>query len=267
MPRVSCSEMLATTFLFFVLYPGSVAVQPQTTGRATDSPRIVSFKREAEKAIGKYIHITYVDELGPSAGNSRCVDNPVEIKIDRNFGPKTRELLIAHELGHVMLCSRHIEIRITYDPAIPIPSKMKPLSDDLVSQINSCFLDPLANAEAEKRGFAVRHLEKLTMDYLKTIDESDLRQSIETYGEYARDFTVLSIYCFELRANKRIPEGEAFISKEPDVVRELESLRRNLGTPSCDDKYSCYFISKKLRDQFNWKIFLQMENPITGLRE
>jgi hypothetical protein len=232
---------------------------------SSKNPSLSSFQKEAEKAIGKPIKVVYYQNAGPEGGQTDCASNPVEIKIRTGFTSELQDLLLAHELGHVIVCSRNIEIVIYTIPTAP--PLAKPILVGLSSLIMSCYIDPLANSEAEKRGFNLDKLADSRIKYMGLQSKRGLRAMVNDQGEFSRDFAALSLYCMGILDKKTSPEMEAAFADELPVLHKLESLKTNMGTPSCTNLLDCYYWTKKLRDQFSWSEYLRMKNPSTEKME
>jgi hypothetical protein len=225
---------------------------------ATNNPRLVSFHRDAEKAIGKHIDVIYAADV--QGGQTECNLNPVRIKIGTDLTQEIQELALAHELGHVIVCSRKIGTD-TYTLA-SAPAQLKPILGNLGSFVSSCYIDPLAHAEGEIRGFRFDKLEAYIVDHMKhaTVPQS-------TSWAINRDFKVLAIYCVEVRQKRSLPDLENTLVNEPDVLNKLQSVKSKMGFPACDDGTTCYYLTKRLRDQFTWANYVLMKNPTTGEME
>ncbi len=134
--------------LQFLLLVAVATISAQTS--------IESFQREAEKALGRPISISETNELGVNNGETYCDLNPVLIKIRSELDANLRQQALAHELGHALICGRGI-LSVTKS----IPSTDGALSivvTGISSAIGSCYIDPLADAEAKKRGFSPAQL-------------------------------------------------------------------------------------------------------------
>jgi hypothetical protein len=232
---------------------------------SNDNPSLSSFKSEAERAIGKHIEVKYYQNAGPEGGETNCVLDPVEIKIRTGFAPELQDLLLAHELGHVIVCSRGIGVVIYTIPTAP--PMLKPILVGLSSLLMSCYVDPLANAEAEKRGFHLDKLAESRISYMNRQGKENLKAAVNAQGEFTQDFAALSLYCVELLDNKTHVEMEAAFADEVSVLRRLDSLKKKMGTPRCTKPSDCYYWTKRLRDQFSWAVYLRMKNPVTEKME
>lgn len=90
---------------------------------SSDSSSLSAFKREAERVIGKPIEVKYFQNAGPEGGKSNCLAIPVEIRIRTGPTPGLQVLILAHELGHVIVCSRGIGPVIYTIPQAPLRAK------------------------------------------------------------------------------------------------------------------------------------------------
>lgn len=236
----------------------SVSV-PQQIGSAD---RLYTFKRDAEKAIKKTVKIVSDKNIVLYGGLTDCDSDPVLIRIGTNYKPEVRELLLAHELGHVILCGRKMFRMAPLSPSSPTLAQA--ILTGLSAEIGSCYVDPLADAEAEKHGFKVRELDALSVEYMTHYPKSEIKSSLDKFSYYARDYSALSIYCMEVRAGRPLPELERFFAEQPEILERLTNLRNRMGTPTCHDEWSCYAISRQLRDEFYWAKYVLMTNPTTG---
>jgi hypothetical protein len=139
----------------------------------------------------------------------------------------------------------------------------KPILDGLSGLLMSCYTDPLANAEAAKRGFDIDKLAEPRISYMKMQSKRDLKAVVNNQGEFTQDFAALSFFCMVILEKKPLPEMEAAFADELPVLRQLDSLKTRIGTPRCSNSSDCYYWTKRLRDQFSWVEYLWMKNPIT----
>jgi len=133
---------------------------------------------------------------------------------------------------------------------------------------NLGYIDPLADAEAEKRGFNPAQVEDELLRKSTSHSKEEIHEYLKKYGDLAADFTALVIYCTDLRPHSfQISEMEGTVSDEPTVMIKLEALRRDLGKPKCFDSSSCFVLTKRLRDGLALQKFVIIKNPATGLFE
>src|SRR5436309_4963265 len=129
-------------------------IVPQQAGRAA---RLYAFKCQAEHAIKKAVKIVNDKSMGLYGGSTDCDSDPVLIRIGTNHNPEVQELLLAHELGHVIVCSHNMFRMAALSPSSPVP--LKGILTALGVEIGNCYVEPLADAEAERLGFKVRKLD------------------------------------------------------------------------------------------------------------
>jgi hypothetical protein len=229
-------------------------------------PSIAAFKRDAEKAIGKPIKVVDANLVVGEGGETNCEQNPVLIKIGSNNSPEFKQLVLAHELGHVMVCSRGfkpwVKIRISTTPPI-----IRPIMPVLGGILSSCYIEPLANAEAEKRGFNMNELDAMAARDTKIETKSEVHNRVNELAVFTQDLAALGVYCMEVRSKKALPEVERRYANEQVVLVKLESLKTRIGTPTCSDVATCYYWTKKLRDEFSWANYVKMQNPTTDVME
>jgi len=238
-------QWLAVLFLIGVSLPSPNEVD-----------RLLAFRREAEKTIGKRTRIEY-NVRGIEGGQTRCELNPVEIKIGPGVTKEIQDSILAHEFGHVILCSRDITVSMYRDP--DTPKELLPIMLVLGTILANCYIDPLADREAELRGF---NFDKRDAFWNEMQSKWMSEESPNIYG---RDYVALSIYCAEIREKKPLPILEEIIPRAE--MDKLRSLKQELGMPTCKDKISCYILTKKLRDQFIWAKLLPITNPETHKKE
>ncbi len=113
---------------------------------------IDSFKAEAEASLNARIEITDSITSGGDMGETYCQYRPVAIRLEAGLSAQLREAVLSHELGHAILCARGVYILDT----LTADAKQNPnagLLGAFTGAMASCYVDPLADAEAEKRGF------------------------------------------------------------------------------------------------------------------
>jgi hypothetical protein len=225
---------------------------------STENPNpngsLVTFQKEAERAIGKRVRIER-NVSGVPGGQTICESNPVEIRIGPEFGREIQDLILAHELGHVILCSRNVRVQVT---VLNVPANLRPVLDSIGTVVGNCYIDPLADQEAEHRGFQFDAI------YAVTDQQNSSWMWQPPPNDYGRDYVALTIYCAELRRHTSLPVEKIIPRSEMDV---LQSLKQGLGMPTCKDDLSCYILTKKLRDQFLWSKWLPMINPRNHKKE
>jgi hypothetical protein len=226
--------------------------------------RLDSFKREAEKALGRSVKIIEtVEGLGIANGATYCELDPVLINIRPGLAEELRIEVEAHELGHALLCGRGIKFEI--GPAKQIGG-VPPILDSLGAAIGSCYIDPLADAEAAQRGFVPSKTVDDIFRKTKTHTKEEIHNSILNNGELAADLTTINIYCIELRPHSfSIEELEKVFEDEPSVLMKLGALKRRLDMPKCSDAASCFYLTIRLRDEFWLGKLILIQNPRTGL--
>lgn len=238
-----------------VLVIVSSAVRPHTS--------LDSFKREAESALGVPIQIIESSKTGGALGETFCAKDSVLIVIERGLAEDLRDPVIAHELGHALLCARGIRTvaKLTDQGTL---HGSEGLLTGFEAIIASCYIDPLADAEAQRRGF----------DVAKTVDEfahrirghtaQDFSDSIKEFGNLWIRYFAAGIYCAGLRPHTfQMKVLEQFLASEPSIVIQLDEYRRVLGAPKCNDKLTCFRLTKRLRDEAKVGTYIRIENPVT----
>jgi hypothetical protein len=221
-----------------------------------------SFQRDAEKALGRTITITETDDVGSNNGETYCDRDPVLIRVRPGLVEDLRQQVLAHELGHAILCGRGIfSVTVSTDG----PSS---IAGSIGARVGSCYIDPLADAEAEKRGFKPAQTVDEILRKSLSHSKKEFRDFLENYKELAVDSITLAIYCTDLRPHSfQISEMEASVSGESDVMTKLQALRRDFGKPKCFDGSSCFVLTKRLRDELALQKLVVVKNPTTGLFE
>ena len=232
---------------------------------ASAQTSLESFQREAEKVLGRPISINESNELvGAALGQTHCDQNPLLIKIRSGLDAKLRQQVLAHELGHALLCGRGIVSVVTN----PIQSTDAAFSivRGVSAAIGSCYIDPLADAEAEKRGFNPAQLLDELLRKSTSHSKEEFQKFLKEY--FGADSVALAIYCADLRPHSfQISKMEAPVSDEPTVMMRLLALRRDLGKPKCFDSSSCFVLTKRLRDVLSLQTLVIVQNPTTGVFE
>ena len=226
-----------------------------------------SFQLDAEKALGKRIVITESDKTGIANGQTFCDQDPIAIVLRSGLLPDLKDQVLAHELGHAILCSRGIAI-FSYSTEEVGAKGLSEIVGLLGSTIGSCYIDPLADAEAERRGFrpetAVDALLKKTASHTK----DEIHEAIARYGELSSALPAIAVYCSELRPhNFSMQEVEKVFADEPSVMSKLQALRKDIGRVRCDDSMSCYALTRRLRDECALGKYLRLSNPSSRVLE
>ena len=234
--------MLKSTLLGLVFLVIASALE---AGQAT----IDSFKAEVEASLNAQIEITESIAPGGDMGETYCQVRPVAIRLEANLPAELREAVLSHELGHAILCARGIYIL----DALTDDAKRNPHADLLgafTGAMASCYIDPLADAEAEKRGFRPN----LTVDEIARRTEMHTRHQIsdavKAGGELQVRFIAMALYCTELRPHSfRMQDLEQHLVVEPMIIETFHKYQRDLGSPTCSDWTSCFALTKRLRDE------------------
>jgi hypothetical protein len=226
---------------------------------------LTSFQREAESALKRSIVITELEDISPNLGLTYCDLNPVVIKITKGIAADLREQVLSHELGHALLCGRNI-LSVTRSKQRP-PFKGTGLVANIGAVIGSCYIDPLADEEAEKRGFKPSQINDELYRNGKTHTKEDFRASVTRFGEFAADFTALAVYCSQLRPHSvQVADAEQPYAAEPTILSKLKVLRQ-LGEPKCHDSISCHDLTERLRAALKLEDYVEIQNPATSLYE
>ena len=224
-----------------------------------------SFQREAERALRRPIRIVEASEMGPDLGETFCDQNPVLIKIRSGLSAKLSQAVTAHELGHALICGRGILNTTNSIPPFEGPLSIVP---GVGSEIGSCYIDPLADAEAEKRGFNTSEIKDEFFRRSTSHSRTEVEEFLTKYGELAADFAALAIYCAGLRPHSfELSKLEAQVADKPLVLMKLMALKNHLGSPRCLDSDSCFVLTKHLRDELALQKFVTIKNPSRGVFE
>jgi hypothetical protein len=213
---------------------------------------IDDFKVEAEAALGASITI-HVADTGIDLGQTFCDKSHAEIAIAAGLSEPLRTAVLSHELGHVILCARGISgmTRSSTDGILSAVS----------SAIGSCYMDPLADSEAVKRGFNPTLASEYLAQRVEAHTDEEISSAIARNGNLQVVLIAVSTYCYELRPQTRNIEGrfKAF----PDVLAKISAYHKDLGEPVCGDEASCLALMKKLRDELNLRGQVWIQNPAT----
>lgn len=227
------------------------------------NPTLESFQKEAENALGKKIEITESADTGAANGQTYCDATPVRIIIKRGLESSLRKQVLAHEIGHALLCSRGIVVYSASTTTARIEN-VEALANALGSNIGSCFIDPLANSEAKKRGLRTEKTTQARLDKLQSHTKEEIHRAVNS-GQLGLAFAVSALYCTEILPHS-FPNSqlEKPFGSEPPVIAELRALERNLRAPVCRDDVSCFDLAIRLRDALAVKNFVLLKNPRTG---
>jgi hypothetical protein len=224
-----------------------------------------SFQREAEQALRRPISIIEASEMGANLGETFCDQNPVLIRIRSGIDTKLSQAVLAHELGHALLCGRGILSSTNSIPPFDGPLSIVP---SLGATIGSCYIDPLADAEAEKRGFKTSEVADAFFRRSTSHSRTEIEEFLTKYGELAADFAALAIYCVALRPHSfELSKLEAQVADKPTVLMKLMALKNHLGNQRCVDSGSCFVLTKHLRDELALQKLVTIKNPATGIFE
>lgn len=243
-----------------ILLLGSIVPARAETG-------LESFQHEAEKALGRPIKIVDSNETGIDLGQTYCDKNPVLIKLRAGLDPEFRDQVLAHELGHALLCSRGIVVfSVTTDTARA--RGVSEIASNLGSQISSCYIDPLADAEATQRGFKTDKMADEILRKSQTYTKEQIHEAVNRNGDLSAALPAVVTYCTDLLPHSfPISEMEKIVAGEPSVMTKLQALRRDLGKPQCSDSVSCFELAKRLRDELGLREFVVLINTRTMLFE
>lgn len=231
------------------------------------NPKLDSFKHEAETALRGRIEIVESEDIGISNGQTYCDRSPIRIVIRAGLAPDLKEQVLAHEIGHALLCSRGIVI-FSYSSDAAKAEGVEGISAALGSAIASCFIDPLADAEASKRGLKTEMTTEALLQKARSHTKEEIHQGVSRFGELSSSLPAIAIYCSDLLPHSfPISDMERVFAGEPSVISRLQELRRVLGKPKCRDAPSCFILAKKLRDEFELRRFVLLRNPKTGTLE
>jgi hypothetical protein len=221
-----------------------------------------SFKADAERALGIPVRIVETDQTGTAMGQTFCETQEVLIQIQPGLETELHKQVLAHELGHAILCATGIR---TYLKPTQRGSALSATILPLIAEIGSCYIDPLADAEAKRRGFspdvAVSELVRRT----KKHTPEEVHTFVATFGDRAIDFSGVALYCTELRPHSfPMRDLSETFSVEPRINEKFQNLKKVLGMPGCSDATSCFLLTKHLRDTLSLQDLILIKNPQSG---
>jgi len=129
------------------------------------------------------------------------------------------------------------------------------------SALGSCYIDPMADKEANERGFDTSVVADDFIRKSNSHTPEEVHAFLARNGELGADFTALALYCIDLRPHER--KLNPAIYGESLVQTKLRALRA-LGRPSCSDTQSCFVLTKKLRDTLSLQPYVLVRNFSTG---
>jgi len=229
----------------------------------TPDSRLEKFQHDAEVELHKSISITESDDLGMANGQTFCNTNPVQIKIRKSLDPETKQEVLAHELGHAFLCGRGLLIH-TITTSETVNEGLADVVGSLGSGIESCYVDPLVDAEMAKRGFKTDKMAEAFVEKTNSHTKLEVHDWISRGDLYA-DATAVLLFCSELLyPSVPVEQFEGVFKDEPSVITRVEMLRHDLGKPTCSDTPSCIEAVKRLRDELKLKSYILVWNPKTN---
>lgn len=223
------------------------------------------FQKEAAKALGRKIEVIETMEgLAAADGNTSCERNPLRIRIRPGLDPEYRQLVLAHELGHVMLCAQGIMVlgRLA-NPNGPDQRILGKLGDAIIS----CYVDPLADAEAERRGFNVVRTADTLFGQSTGGRPAPYDRRLVKNTVLLDDLIATKLYCGDLRKHTYSTEEleKAYASDPASQAKfKLGMLRSKLGKPQCSDNETCSDLTRGLRDYLALGGLILIRNPRTS---
>jgi hypothetical protein len=230
------------------------------------SGTIEAFKSEAENALGKQIVIKD-GETGTYLGLTNCDRNPVLIVMHPGMNADLHESVLAHELGHALICAAGITTDVRLTPAGRALDAAGLLSN-LSVLVGSCFIDPVADASAKSHGFDPTMAADATFDKLKAHPTSDWIEGSQNLGRIWPRYAAAVLYCAEIRKHTRSSvDVENRFGVVPEVLNDLRQYKQTLGTPECHEANECVHVTIALRDAVGLRGLAVVKNPATNLYE
>jgi hypothetical protein len=261
--------MVAVQSFFLFAYAEmmrSIAVVVGLTLLLQLNPGLESFKREAENALGNKIEVIESESTGSDNGQTLCDRTSAKILIRRGLPDDLKEQVLAHEIGHALLCARGLG-GFSYSTDFARATRVEGVSAALGSLIQSCYIDPLADAEAARRHLKTEKTTEAVFEKTRSHTKKEIHESVSK-GELYATVPAVSIYCVDLLPHSfPISEVESIFADEPSVISKLQKLRHDLGKPECSDARTCFTLTKKLRDDLELKQWIVLKNPETGTLE
>lgn len=223
------------------------------------------FEAEAEAALGSHITIVETSETGAALGETFCEVRPVVIQLQPGLGAFLRESVLSHELGHAFLCASGIRIA----DGLTDQARQSPfvgLLNAFVAEIASCYIDPLADREASKRGFRPGRASDEFARRSERHTAQEVYSAIAANGDLETRYIALNLYCVGLRLHSfSMKDLEKNLT--PEAVLKFHEYRHILGEPTCHDGQSCFVLTKGLRDEVGLAGLVVIRNPSTMITE
>jgi hypothetical protein len=220
------------------------------------------FIQEAERIIGRSVRVDEMPSTRVELGYT-TFDNPsyVWIQIQAGLPDNLRENVLAHELGHVVLRPRGFSSAGGLTEAGKKRDRTFMMATAEV--IANCYQDPLADAEAAKRGFHPEAIGDYIAETVKKETLFDIANKKKT-DDLAFDYEAAFLYCIGLRPHRfHSKELEAQFAIEPAIGEKLRKLKRELGQQGCGNPQNCFEKAKRLRDLAGFSGLIQLRNPTT----
>lgn len=225
-----------------------------------------SFRREAEKALGNKIEVVESESTGINNGETHCDTTATRIVTRAGLPWDLKEQVLAHEIAHALLCSRGIVV-FSYSTDFARTSGVEGVSAAIGSAIGSCYIDPLADAEAARRHLRTEKTTEALLQKARSHTKKEIHEAV-SMGELYATLPAVAIYCTDLLPHSfPISEMESLFADEPSVILKLQKLRHDLRQPKCTDARTCFHLAKKLRDDLELRQWIVLKNPETGALE
>jgi hypothetical protein len=177
--------------------------------------------------------------------------NGITVHVAPDLSVQLTELLVAHELFHIVLQKQGWPTQVNYSFSRPeMDTTFKgAMLKDAGTALMSCYPDALIDKWMSARGFAPKILNRRQFEHTiqdaqsANLPPSDLFQLYRTY-------TALINYCLSIRVRdfEMADIFKAYQGINPKMRDDQASLERQLGTEmGCSDAPSCLEATKKLR--------------------
>lgn len=164
------------------------------TGKA---PNVDQFAKEAENAVGRQVDFAPMPSNRVELGYTDFDHTgSVLIEVRDGLPPEVVENVKAHELGHVILLKRRL-----HADAYLSQTGMKRDRTFMVTTVEtlvSCYEDPLADAEAKKRGFHPELMNDYVAQKTARVTMFDIEKK-RRIDDLMWNYQAMFLYCFELR--------------------------------------------------------------------
>jgi hypothetical protein len=159
-----------------------------------------------------------------------------------------REAVLAHELGHALICATGITTDVRLTPTGRTLDAAGLLLN-LSILVGSCYIDPAADATARSHGFDPTIAADSLFDKVMAHPTSDWIESLRNLGPFWPRYAATVLYCGEIRKHTRSSvHVENRFGVVPDVLSDLRQYKQTLGTPECHEANECVRLTIALRD-------------------